>query len=209
MSYGNSNPYGLGSNYRVRCLSPFTGDKAWDKIETDLSSAAIAEATAAGPVIWLEGPDLFEFSLTHAALGDTGTGPALIANLDAMPVTITVPSYETHNGYIADSFVSVPEGVTSAEFGGRQYPPAFGTLAGTSVISDTLSRTLTVTTQCAWILSVEDPTGERLANGPYVGGRTIEVGPNVVNLQFSCADGERTDALLFPSRIYLPVVLRQ
>jgi len=103
----------------------------------------------------------------------------------------------------------VPEGVTSAEFDGRQYPPAFGTLAGTSVISDTLSRALTVTTQCAWILSVEDPTGERLASGPYVGSRTIQVSPNVVDLQFSCADGERTDALLFPTRIYLPVVLRQ
>jgi hypothetical protein len=209
MSYGNSNPYGLGSDYRVRCLSPFTGDKAWDKIETDFAGAVIAEAAAAGPVMWLEGPDLFQFDLTHTTAGNTDTGPALIVNPGTTPVTITVPSYETHNGYITDSFVSVPEGVTSAEFDGRQYPPAFGTLAGTSVLSDTLSRALTVTTQCAWILSVEDPTGERLASGPYVGGRTIQVSPNVVDLQFSCADGERTEALLFPTRIYLPVVLRQ
>jgi hypothetical protein len=105
--------------------------------------------------------------------------------------------------------VSVPEGVASAEFDGRLYPPAFGALVGTSVISDTASRTLTVTTDCAWILSVEDTTGERLASGPYVGSRTIQVNPNVVNLQLSCSDGERRDALLFPTRIYLPLILRQ
>jgi hypothetical protein len=209
MSYGNSNPYGLGTDYRVRCLSPFTGDKAWDKIATDFGGGAIAEAASAGPVMWLEGPDLFKFNLTHTTSGNTGTGPALIANPDTTPMTITVPSYETHFGYITDSFVSVPEGVTSAEFDGRHYPPAFGTLAGTSVVSDTLSRTLTVTTQCAWILSAEDIGGERLAGGPYIGSRTMQVSPNAVSLQLSCSDGESTQALLFPSRIYLPLVLRQ
>jgi hypothetical protein len=208
MSYGNSNPYGWGSDYRVRCLSPFTGDKAWTKIETTYATAMDMRPQASSPVMWLEGPDLFKFGLTHTASGNTGIGPELIVNPDTTPVTITVPSYETHHGHFTDSFVSVPESTESAVFDGRHYPPAFGTLSATSVTSDTYSRVLTVTTQCAWMLTSEDSQGERLVGGPYVGSNAVSVGPLQVNLQLSCSDGDTSQALLFPARIYLPLVIK-
>lgn len=209
MSYGNSNPYGLDTDYRVRCLSPFSGDEAWDEVDGLAAAALSANALTNGPVMWLEGPDLFKFTLAHTDPGNTGTGPLLIVNPDTSPLTITVPSYETHFGYITDSFVGLPEGVTSAVFDGRHYPSAFGTLSATSIVSDTLSRSLTVNTTCAWLLSTGDDAGERLAGGPYVGTRTVHVDATRVNLQLSCSDGESTQALVFPLRVYLPLVRRQ
>lgn len=209
MSYGNSNPYGLGTDYRVRCLSPFTGDKGWDEVESSLlSAAAVAAPLANKPVMWLEGPDLFKFSLAHSEAGNTATGPILTINPETDPVTVTVPSYKSDVGHFTDSFVTLPDGVTvnTATFDGRSYPAGFGSLSGTSVISDTQARTLTVDTECAWLLSVNDGTGDRLVSGPYVGARTVNVYDTSLNLQLSCADGEEVQALSFPVYTYLPFV---
>ncbi|MFQ5612449.1 MAG: hypothetical protein ACE5H9_09980 [Anaerolineae bacterium] len=209
MSYGNSNPYGLGSDYRVRCLSPFTGNKAWDEVSNYLAPAPAAVAAPAnGPVMWLEGPDLFKFTLAHAETGNTATGPVLIANPDTSPITITVASYESDVSHFIDSFVNLPTGVNSATFDGRNYPPAFGNLTATTVISHTGNYTLTVQTECAWLLSADDGAGDRLVSGPYVGSRTVNVYDTSLNLQLSCADGESMQSLSYPVRIYLPLILR-
>jgi len=58
---------------------PITGDKAWDEVDDLAAAAATASALTNGPVMWLERPDLFKFTLAHDDLGDTGAGPLFVA----------------------------------------------------------------------------------------------------------------------------------
>ncbi len=212
MSYGNSNPYGLGSDYRVRCLSPFTGAKGWTKVGSFASSLSAVQILANNPVMWTKGPDLFKFNLAHTSLGDTATGPLMTLNSgETDEQIIVVPAYEADPGYVVDSFVTLPAGVNTADLEGRQYPPNFGTLAESSWEKDDAARSLSVTTECAWLISETNEGLDRLVSGPYVGDKTITLPDQIkIHLQVSCGDGERTDDITMPlpPRIYLPLTIR-
>jgi hypothetical protein len=162
--------------------------------------------------MWTKGPDLFKFNLAHSSLGDTSTGPLMTLNSgEKDEQIIVVPAYEADPGYVVDSFVTLPAGVNTADLEGRQYPPNFGTLAESSWEKDDTARSLSVTTECAWLISETNEGLDRLVSGPYVGSQTITLPDQIkIHLQVSCGDGERTDDITMPlpPRIYLPLTIR-
>lgn len=212
MSYGNSNPYGLGSDYRVRCLSPFTGDKGWDAVDDLRRLRSSAGILANSPVMWTKGPDLFKFDLAHTSAGDTATGPVMTINPGQQDEqSIIVPAYQADPGYVIDAFVKLPDGVKTAEFEGRQYPPNFGILDSINWTKNDITRAISVTTDCAWLISEPQEGLDRLVSGPYVGNGEVILREQInANIQFSCGDGERKESLTlpYPPKIFLPMINR-